>query len=156
VSGALDVTTSSSRFTGRELGSSLRVHTQSGEVVAVFTGTGDAEVETGSSAIRLSGLRGGLSAKTQSGRVVVSGAPEREWTATTGSSSVEMQFGPSGGFELDAVSRSGSIAIHGLDLTGARGKRMAAGVANGGGPKVRIRTGSGSIRLEQASTSSRR
>lgn len=156
VSGALSVTTASSKFTGSALGSSLRVRTQSGEITAAFAGAGDADIETGSSAMRLNGLRGGLRAQTQSGRVIVSGAPRRDWSATTGSSSVEIQLESEVGFELDFASRSGSIVIDGPDLQGSREKRSASGTANGGGPMLRIRTGSGSVRLLQSSPSSRR
>lgn len=155
-SGPLSVATASSRFTGSELGSSLRVQTQSGEVVAAFSGAGDAQVETGSSAIRLSNLRGALRAKTQSGRVILSGSPARDWDVSTGSSSVEIQLSPGAAFALDAVTRSSSIVVEGADVHGSREKRAVTGTVNGGGPAVRLRTGNGSIRIQQAGSIGRR
>ena len=147
IAGALAVSTASSSITGIGIGSSLRIRTQSGEVNAALTGNGDVDVETGSSAIRLRGVRGGLTAKTQSGRIAVQGAPGREWIATTGSSSVEMDVDAGAAFSIDATSRSGSVAVDGSSVTGPATKRDVKGTVNGGGPLVRIASGSGSIRV---------
>jgi len=148
VNGALTVTTSSSAFRGTGLGSSLRLRTRSGDVGATFVGPGDVDVETGSSAIRLSGVRGGAAVKTQSGRVTVQGVPSRDWVATTGSSSVDFQVEPGAGVSLDASSRSGSVVVEGETVRGSVSKRAVKGeIGGGGGSVMRIRTGSGSIRV---------
>lgn len=148
VVGPLTVSTVSSAFAGTSLGSSLHVRTQSGEVEAAFDGTGDVDVETGSSAVRLRGVRGGLIAKTQSGRVTVQGAPRREWLATTSSSSVNLNIESGVGFSIDAASRSGSVIADGEPVQGSVAKRAVTGTVHGGGPLVRVNSGSGSIRLQ--------
>lgn len=150
VMGALDVTTSSSAITLTGLGSSLRVRTRSGAVNAVFTGSGDVDVETGSSSIQLTGVRGGLVVTTQSGRVSVQGTPARDWQATTGSSAVSLELGAGAAFRLDAESRSGNVEVVGAQVTGSTTKHAAQGAVGRGGPTVRIRTGSGLIRVARA------
>jgi hypothetical protein len=147
VAGPLTVTTSSSAFTGRGLAGSLRVDTGNGAVDATLTGDGDVEVKTGSSAIRLTGVRGALTTSTQSGRVIVQGAPTRPWTATTGSSSVEFSV-TGAGFNVDASSRSGSIKVEGSPVQGSVSKDKVIGTVRGGGPILRVTTGSGAIRIK--------
>jgi len=148
ISGPLSVTTSSSSFSGSRLGSSFRARTKSGNIDATFDGSGGADVETNSSAITLRGVNGGLAVKTQSGRVTVQGTPTADWVATTSSSSVRFELTKGQGFELDADSRSGSVTVVGASVSGAAGKRSAKGTVRGGGPLLRIRSGSGAIRIQ--------
>lgn len=148
ISGPLSVTTTSSAFTGSRLRSSLRAHTQSGNVDATFDGGGDVDVETGSSGITLRGVQRGLVAKTQSGRVIVQGTAAAGWAATTSSSSVSFELTEGQGFEVDAESRSGSVTVIGANVSGSTTKRSAKGVVQGGGPMVRVRSGSGAIRIQ--------
>ena len=148
VAGPLAVVTSSSSFAATGLGSSLRVRTQSGEVNAALTGTGDVDIETGSSTIHVRGLQGALTAKTQSGHVSVQGAPRQPWVATTGSSGVSFDVEAGVPFSIDATSRSGSVAVAGGRVEGSEAKRHVVGDVNGGGPMVRINSGSGSIQVQ--------
>jgi Toastrack DUF4097 len=148
VDGPLTVTTNSSGVTARALLGNLRVRTSSGAVDATLVGTGDADVEAGSSAIRLRGLRGGLIAKSQSGRVSLEGGPTRAWDASTGSSSVEIGLGAAASVTVDVRSRSGSVSIAGIPMQGSVSKGRAAGSIGGGGPLLRVTSGSGSIRIK--------
>lgn len=148
ISGPLSVTTASSAFTGARLGSSFRARTQSGAIDASFEGSGDVDVETGSSAIELQGIRGGLVLRTQSGRVAVQGVATADWAATTSSSAVTFELTNGHGFTLDAESRSGSVTLAGVSVSGSVAKRSVRGAVEGGGPIVRVRTGSGAIRIE--------
>jgi hypothetical protein len=150
ISGPLSVTTTSSSFTGSRLRASIRARTESGDIDATFDGSGDVDVETGSSAITLRGVRGGLMVKTQSGRVIVQGTPTADWVATTSSSSVSFELTKGQGFELDAESRSGSVLLAGASVSGSVTKRAAKGAVDGGGPLVRVRSGSGAIRIQSA------
>lgn len=147
IGGALHVTTASSAFNGRGLRSSLRVTTRSGDVSASLEGTGDVNVETGSSAIDLRGVRGGLVVNTKSGQVKVAGTPLDDWTATTGSSAVQLDLDSRAGFRLDAASRSGSVTVSGANVSGSAAKHAVSGTVGGDGPIVRVRTGSGAIRV---------
>jgi DUF4097 and DUF4098 domain-containing protein YvlB len=148
ISGALSVSTSSSAIRGSHL-HALRARTQSGEITASLSGTGDVDVETGSSAITLQGVRGGLAVQTQSGRVTVQGAPTRDWKATTGSSNVSFDLESTAGFTLDAVTRSSHIDLTGVSVSGSVTKQSAKGTVGNGGPTVMVRTGNGQIRIER-------
>ncbi len=150
VDGSLTVTTSSSGITARALLGNLRVRTSSGTVDATLVGTGDADVETGSSAIRLRGLNGGLIAKSQSGRVSLEGGPTRAWDASTGSGSVDIGLDATASVTVDLRSRSGSVSIAGVPMQGSVTKRRAAGSIGGGGPLLRVTSGSGSVRIKAA------
>ena len=147
VRGDLAVTTSSSSFRGTGLGGALRLRTQSGDVQAAFTGSGDVEVLTGSSAIQLSGLRGALTARTESGRVTIQGAPGGDWSVTTGSSAIDFTLEPERGLALDAASRGGEVVLEGMQVDGSITKRAVDGNFRGGGPRVRLDTRSGTIRV---------
>lgn len=150
IAGPLAVRTGSSAFSGRALGSSLHIRTSSGDVDGVLTGTGDVDVETGSSTIRLEGLQGGLTARTQSGRISIQGVPRRPWTATTGSSGVGLTIGSDAAFSIDAASRSGSVTVEGAEVDGSVTKRRITGSIGGGGPLVRVESGSGAITVRVA------
>jgi hypothetical protein len=128
----------------------MRVRTQSGDVQADLTGSGDVDVQTGSSAIRLRGVHGGLNARTQSGRITVQGLPGRPWSATTDSSSVEFELGAGAGFTIDARTRSSSVNVDPAPTGGSVAKAMVTGAVNGGGPLVQVNTGNGSIRVRSA------
>jgi DUF4097 and DUF4098 domain-containing protein YvlB len=146
---ALSVETGSSRITARGLGSSFRVRTRSGEVVASLTGQGDVDVETGSSAIRLSGVRGGATVATQSGRITIDGSPTREWALTTGSSNVEVNLERAAALQLDAASGSSTnVRVVHPAFKGTSAKGRISGAIGTGGPPVRITTRSGQIHVQ--------
>lgn len=147
LAGQLTVTTSSSSVTATRLQSDVRVRTSSGSVDAALTGNGNVDVETGSSAIRVRGLKGGLSVVSQSGRVWVEGVPGSGWTASTGSSSIDLDVPSSARLDLEASSRSGAVTVKGLTVDGSITKRKVSGKIAGGGPLVRLSSGSGSIRV---------
>jgi len=147
LAGAVTLTTGSGALAAEAIKGSLTLRTQSGNVEATMAGDGDVDVQTGSSQIRLDNLRGGLLAKTQSGRIILQGAPGRPWTMTASSSAVEFTLAKGAGFDLDAVTRSGSIVLPGTPVQGSVSKRAVKGTVFGGGPLVRIVCGSGSIRI---------
>jgi hypothetical protein len=66
---------------------------------------------------------------------------------TTGSSSVEFDIEAGAGFAVDASSRSGSVLVEGGRVQGSEAKRDVKGTINGGGPLLRITSGSGAIRI---------
>jgi hypothetical protein len=86
--------------------------------------------------------------KTQSGQVTIDGAPARAWTVRTSSSAVTMSLTPDSRCSIDAATRSGSITVSPDLVQGTIAKRAVAGAVRGGGPVVLIRSGSGSIRIQ--------
>jgi DUF4097 and DUF4098 domain-containing protein YvlB len=121
--------------------------TGSGNIYAEQTGEGFVKAQTGSGNVELRNLRGGLRAGTGSGDIKVGGAPTADWKLETGSGSVELWTG-SAALTLDASSGSGSIHTDQEMLTqGSSDHHHVTGKINGGGPAVRIETGSGDIRV---------
>lgn len=123
------------------------VNTGSGDIYANQSGKGDVKAQTGSGNIELRNLHGGLRAGTGSGDIKVSGSPANAWHLETGSGNVEIWPG-STGFTLDASTGSGSIHTDREMLSqGSSDRHHITGKINGGGPTVRVETGSGDIRV---------
>lgn len=133
------------RATG--LNGTFTITTGSGSIQAEQTGQGDVKATTGSGSIKLTGLHGGLKATTGSGGIKLTGTPTSQWVVRTGSGSIEFWSGDSA-FELDASTGSGGIHSDRAMMThGATNKHHVTGNIGGGGPRVRLSTGSGSIHI---------
>ncbi|MDR3726137.1 MAG: DUF4097 family beta strand repeat-containing protein [Terracidiphilus sp.] len=123
------------------------VNTGSGDIYAEQTGQGDVKAQTGSGNVELKNMHGGLRAGTGSGDIKAGGTPSSPWHLETGSGSVELWAG-NAGITLDASTGSGSIHTdHEMMTQGSSDHHHLTGKLNGGGPTVRIQTGSGSIRV---------
>lgn len=123
------------------------VNTGSGDIVAEQSGQGDVKARTGSGNIELKSLNGGLDAHTGSGDLKITGTPVGEWHLETGSGNVDLTTG-STGFNLDASTGSGSVhSDPQMTVQGSFNNHHVSGQVKGGGPNVRIRTGSGDIRI---------
>jgi DUF4097 and DUF4098 domain-containing protein YvlB len=121
--------------------------TGSGNIYAEQTGSGDVKAETGSGSIELRNLRDGLRAETGSGNINVGGAPTADWKLETGSGNVDLWPGNIG---ITINAESGSSGIHSdhqVETQGETNHHHLVGKLNGGGPTVRIETGSGDIRI---------
>jgi hypothetical protein len=131
--------------TGLQGGFSLE--TGSGTIYAEQVGAGDVKAETGSGSIELKNLHGALRAETGSGGIKAGGTPSGPWHITTGSGSVEIWTGDTG-IILDAESGSGGIhSDREIASQGSEKHHHLEGKIGGGGPTVRIETGSGSIHI---------
>ncbi len=123
------------------------VETGSGSIYAEQLGMGDVKAETGSGSIELRNLHGELNAGTGSGAIKASGTPTAAWRLHTGSGSVEI-WTDGAAITLDAATGSGSIRCdRQITTQGTMGHHHLAGKVSGGGPTVRIETGSGSIHI---------
>jgi hypothetical protein len=123
------------------------LETGSGGIYADQTGDGDVKAETGSGSIELRNLHGGLHAETGSGSIKAGGAPTSPWKLETGSGSIET-WTDDAGIILDAETGSGSIHTdREMTTQGTTSRHHVMGKINGGGPTVKIETGSGSIRV---------
>jgi hypothetical protein len=122
--------------------------TGSGDIELQQTGPGDVKAETGSGSIRLNGLSGALKASTGSGDIEAAGQPTTDWKLSTGSGSVRLVVG-NAHFNLDADTGSGTINVsQPITMQGSLNKHHVSGVVNGGGPTIRIGTGSGDIQIK--------
>jgi opacity protein-like surface antigen len=137
--------TGSGNVHGTDLHGSFSVGTGSGNIYAEQSGEGDVKAHTGSGNIELKNLRGGLRADTGSGNIIVGGAPTSTWHLHTGSGNAELWVGDAP-LTLDAETGSGNIHTDREMLTqGSNNRHHVNGKLNGGGPTVRVETGSGDI-----------
>jgi DUF4097 and DUF4098 domain-containing protein YvlB len=123
------------------------VNTGSGNIFAEQSGPGDVKAQTGSGNIELRDLHGSLRAGTGSGDIKISGDPAGEWKLETGSGNIEFWPG-NAGLTLDASTGSGTVhSDHEMTVQGSFDHHHITGKINGGGPTVRIQTGSGDVRI---------
>ncbi len=126
---------------------SFTVETGSGDIYAEQIGSGDIKADTGSGNIELKNLNGSLKAQTGSGDIKLNGQPKVGWRVTTGSGNVDM-WTDRASFNLEASTGSGDIhSDHEMTVQGSFSKHHISGKINGGGPTVRVETGSGDIRV---------
>jgi DUF4097 and DUF4098 domain-containing protein YvlB len=141
------LSTGSGNIHATGLRGSFTVGTGSGDIYAEQTGMGDVKAQTGSGNLELRNLNGGLRGGTGSGDIKVGGTPSSPWHLETGSGNVEFWAG-NAALTLDASTGSGNIHSDKEMLTqGTNDHHHVTGKINGGGPTVRISTGSGDIRV---------
>lgn len=126
-----------------------RLGTGSGDIQARFVNPGEVRATTGSGSIHLENVSGGLTAHTGSGTVEASGKPRSGWQIGSGSGSVKLHLPSGTAFTLDAQVSSGDIETSvPLTMQGSVNKHHVHGTVGGGGPEVRVQTGSGDIRID--------
>ncbi len=135
----------------------FKAQTGSGDIAIDGSGQGDAKAQTGSGTIDLKGVHGSLIAQTGSGTIKASGTPSSPWKLETGSGSIELSTG-NAPIDLDATTGSGKISTgprfssgyspDPMALQGSEDHHRYRAQLNGGGPEVRVETGSGSIRVD--------
>jgi len=146
--GGLKANTGSGSIETRGIAGAVELGTGSGDIRADLVNPSSTKAETGSGSIRLNGVTGWLKAGTGSGDIEIQGQPTSEWKLITGSGTVTLTTG-SAHFSLDASSGSGSIhSDPPITTHGSLEKHHIIGDINGGGPTVRVETGSGDIRIK--------
>ena len=146
--GPLKANTGSGNIDATGLSGRVDLQTGSGDVRAQIQSAPEVKAQTGSGTIQLHGVTGGLFAGTGSGDIEVTGQPGSSWKLETGSGSVTMNTG-SAKFSLDATTGSGSIhSDPPISTHGSLERHHITGDINGGGPTVRVETGSGDIRIK--------
>jgi beta-lactamase regulating signal transducer with metallopeptidase domain len=133
------------RATG--LQGAFEVKTGSGNITANQTGQGDVKADTGSGDIEIKEVHGSFRGQTGSGNIKATGTPSAPWTLETGSGDIEI-WASNAPLTLDASTGSGSVTSdHEMLVKGSLNQHHLTGNLNGGGPLVRVQTGSGDIRV---------
>lgn len=141
------LSTGSGNIHATGLHGSFSANTGSGDIYAEQTGEGDVKAETGSGNIDLHDIHGGLRVHTGSGDIKFHGVPSMESKLGTGSGNVELWPGDAA-FTLDASTGSGEVHSDAeMVVQGTFNRHHITGKVHGGGPTVRIETGSGDIRI---------
>jgi Toastrack DUF4097 len=149
IAGAVRAATGSGSIEAHGIGGAFDGKTGSGAVKLEQTGPGDVSVTTGSGGVELSGVDGGARVHTGSGAIAVEGKPSAAWEIEAGSGAVLVNLPDDAAFTLDAHAGSGRITTsHPVTVTGSTERGQLRGQVRGGGPTVRIRTGSGGITID--------
>ncbi len=139
--------TGSGDITASSLEGPFIVKTGSGNITAEQTGEGDVKAETGSGNIEIKDIHGSFQAQTGSGDIKATGTPSAPWTLQTGSGNIDILSG-NAPLTLDGSTGSGSVITdHEMLVQGSLDRHHIKGNLNGGGPLVRVQTGSGEIHV---------
>jgi hypothetical protein len=141
------INTGSGSIDASGLGGRVYLETGSGDIRAEMLSSTSVKAQTGSGTIRLKNVQGELNAGTGSGDLEVQGQPTAPWKLETGSGSITLTTGNSH-FSLDAETGSGTVhSDPPLTVHGSLDRHHIVGDINGGGPTVRVQTGSGDVRI---------
>ncbi len=141
------LTTGSGNIMATGIEGGFKTQTGSGNITIDGSGQGDAKAQTGSGTIDLKGVHGSLEAQTGSGGIKAAGTPSSPWKLQSGTGSIEISTG-NAPMDLDASAGSGSISTKAATTQTSMDKHHVHAQLNGGGPEVRVQTGSGSIRVD--------
>lgn len=151
--GEIRVQTGSGDLRARQVSGSIRGSTGSGDVEIEELGPGDIDFHTGSGNITARGVQGSFHGETGSGEITAEGQQSGTWDARTGSGNVRLRLPSNAAFEADISTSSGSIDVGApieMTVQGRVGDmhKSIHGKVRGGGPLLRVRTGSGDIHIE--------
>jgi hypothetical protein len=148
IGGAVDASTGSGSIRADGVAGAFDGSTGSGSIKMSQTAPGDVKISTGSGSSELTGIVGALRANAGSGRITVDGHMTGDWDLETGSGGVRISLPTDAAFDIEAESNSGGINIdHPLTVRGRISERHIAGQVRGGGPLLKIDTGSGGVRV---------
>ncbi len=153
IAGGVRADTGSGNVRGHRVAGPVDVSTGSGDVRLDLAAPGSVRAHTGSGEVEVRGVVGGLAIDTGSGNVVAAGVPRGRWTVETSSGDVAIRAGRQS-YDLDVDTGSGDITVgrpvqmtvQGRVTSGSRDQ--LAGRVGGGGPLVRVRTGSGDVDID--------
>lgn len=151
--GELRLQTGSGDVRARQVSGSVRGGTGSGDIEIEESGPGDIDLHTGSGNITARGVQGGFHGETGSGEITAEGKQSGTWDARTGSGNVRLRLPSNAAFDADISTSSGSIDVGApveMTVQGRIGDshKSIHGKVRGGGPLLRVHTGSGDIHIE--------
>ncbi len=152
LTGEIRVQTGSGNIRARQISGSVKGGTGSGDVEVDEISSGDIDLHTGSGNITARGVQGGFHGETGSGDVTAEGTQRGDWEIHTGSGNVHVRLPANAAFDADISTSSGSIDVASpIEMT-VQGRvndshKQIHGKVHGGGPLLRVRTGSGDIHI---------
>lgn len=147
ITGGVVANTGSGNIEAAQIGGYVSLETGSGDIRSDVANSGEVKAHTGSGNVRLDNVQGALKADTGSGNIDVSGRPSSPWKLEAGSGNLTLNTGGAH-YSLDAETGSGSLHTDPPMTThGTQERHHISGDINGGGPMVRLETGSGDITI---------
>lgn len=153
LTGEVRLQTGSGDVRARSISGPVRGGTGSGDIEVEETGAGEVDLHTGSGSVSARGVHGAFKGQTGSGDVTAEGTPTGNWEIQTGSGNVRLHLPNNAAFDADISTSSGSVDVGmpvEMTVQGHLGDshKSIRGKVRGGGPEVRVRTGSGDIHIE--------
>lgn len=154
LTGEIHLQTGSGDVRARSISGVVHGGTGSGNIEIEETGSGDIDLHTGSGNVIARGIQGGFHGETGSGDVTAEGTQTGSWEIRTGSGNVHVRLPGNAAFEADISTSSGSVDVGApieMTVQGRIGDvhKSIHGKVRGGGPLLRVRTGSGDIHIEE-------
>ena len=153
LTGEIHLQTGSGDVRARSIAGAVHGGTGSGNIEIEETASGDIDLHTGSGNVTARGINGGFHGETGSGDVTAEGTQTGTWEIRTGSGNVHVRLPGNAAFEADISTSSGSVDVGApieMTVQGRIGDvhKSVHGKVRGGGPLLRVRTGSGDIHIE--------
>ena len=153
ITGEIHLQTGSGDVRAHSISGPVHGGTGSGNIEIEETGSGDIDLHTGSGNVTARGVNGGFHGETGSGDVTAEGTQTGTWEIRTGSGNVHVRLPGNAAFEADISTSSGSVDVGApieMTVQGRIGDvhKSVHGKVRGGGPLLRVRTGSGDIHIE--------
>ena len=153
LNGEIQLQTGSGNMRARQISGAVKGGTGSGDVEIEEVGSGNIDLHTGSGNITARGVQGGFHGETGSGDVTAEGTQSGTWEIHTGSGNVHVRLPSNAAFDADISTSSGTVDVGSpIEMTvQGRVRRCAQvirGKVHGGGPLLRVRTGSGDIHIQ--------
>lgn len=151
VDGDVDGQTSGGDIRLEEGTAKALLHTSGGDIIVTRAG-GPTTVSTSGGDIELRSVEELISANTSGGdiRATITGAIKQDTELDTSGGEVVVRVKKDIGFKLDASTSGGDVDAEGLTLTierGGVGKTKLVGAVNGGGPRLKLRSSGGNIKV---------
>src|SRR6478736_6091861 len=151
IDGDIDASTSGGNITLQEGTARAKLHTSGGNIEVDSAG-GPTEVSTPGGDVTLRSVAQLISATTSGGDVhaVITEPLKQDALLSTSGGEVKVQVVKGTGFQLDASTSGGDVDASGLTITiakGGSGKSSLAGAVNGVGPRLKLRSSGGDIRI---------
>lgn len=153
LTGQLQLQTGSGNIRAHHISGAVKGGTGSGDVEIEEAAAGDIDLHTGSGNITARGVQGGFRGETGSGDVTAEGTQTGSWEIHTGSGNVHVGLPGNAAFDADISTSSGSVDVgQPIEMT-VQGRvgdmhKQIQGKVHGGGPLLRVRTGSGDIHIQ--------
>ena len=153
LTGDIHLQTGSGDVRAHSIAGGVHGGTGSGDVEIEETSAGDIDLHTGSGNITARGVHGGFRGSTGSGDVTAEGTQTSDWDIHTGSGTVRVRLPGNAAFDADISTSSGTVDVNAPVEMTVQGRvqeirKSIHGKVRGGGPVLRVRTGSGDIHIE--------
>jgi hypothetical protein len=153
LNGEIRLQTGSGNIRAHDISGAVKGGTGSGDVEIEESGSGDVDLHTGSGNLSARGVQGGFHGETGSGDITAEGTQTGTWDMRTGSGNVHVRLPQNAAFDADISTSSGSVDVgQPIEMT-VQGRvgdshKSIHGKVHGGGPTLRVHTGSGDIQIQ--------